>query len=58
MLIEAGTDRILGAHIVGHAGEEIIHLFAFAMKHGITAQGLSESVYAYPTFASDIKNML
>ena len=58
VLIEAGTDRILGAHIVGHAAEEIIHLFAFAMKHGITAQGLGDSVYAYPTFASDIKHML
>ncbi len=58
VLIEAGTDRILGAHIVAHGAEEIIHLFAFAMKHGITAQGLGESVYAYPTFASDIKHML
>ena len=58
VLIEAGTGRILGAHIVGHGAEEIIHLFAFAMKHGITAQGLGESVYAYPTFAADIKHML
>ena len=58
VLIEAGTGRILGAHIVGHGAEEIIHLFAFAMKQGITAQGLGESVYAYPTFASDIKHML
>ncbi len=58
VLIEADTGRILGAHILGHAAEEIIHLFALAMKHGITAQGLGESVYAYPTFASDIKHMV
>ena len=58
VLIEAETDRILGAHILGHGAEEIVHLFAFAMKHGITAQGLGDSVTAYPTFASDIKHML
>ena len=58
VLIEEETGRILGAHILGHGAEEIVHLFAFAMKHGITAQGLGETVFAYPTFASDIKNML
>ncbi len=58
VLIEAKTGRILGAHILGHGAEEIIHLFAFAMKHGITAQGLGELVTAYPTFAADIKHML
>ncbi len=58
VLIEEGTGLILGAHILGHGAEEIIHLFAFAMKHGIGAQGLGDSVYAYPTFASDIKHML
>ena len=58
VLIEAETDRILGAHILGHGAEEIVHLFAFAMKHGITARGLGDTVFAYPTFASDIKHML
>ncbi len=58
VLIETGTGRILGAHLVGHGGEETIHLFALAMKHGLAAEALSDMVYAYPTFASDIKNML
>ncbi len=58
VLIEEESGRILGAHMVGHAAEEGIHLFAFAMKHGITGQGLADSVYAYPTFASDIKPMV
>ena len=58
VLLEEGSGRILGAHLVGHGAEEIIHLFAFAMKHGLGAQDLAESVYAYPTFASDIKNMV
>ncbi len=58
VLIEDGSDRILGAHLVGHGGEEIIHLFAFAMQHGLTAPQLSDTVFAYPTFASDIKHMV
>ncbi len=58
VLIETGTGRILGAHLVGHGGEETIHLFALAMKHGLAAEALSDMVYAYPTFASDIKHML
>ncbi|WP_036259946.1 NAD(P)/FAD-dependent oxidoreductase [Mesorhizobium sp. WSM3224] len=58
VIVEESTDRIVGAHMVGHAGEELIHIFALAMKHGITASQLSETVYGFPTFASDIRNMM
>ncbi len=58
ILVEEATDRIVGAHMVGHAGEELIHLFALAMKHGITASQLSDMVYGFPTFSSDIRNMM
>ncbi len=58
VLVEGGSNRILGAHIVGHGSEEIIHLFAFAMKHGLTTTDLADTVYAYPTFSSDIKFMI
>jgi glutathione reductase (NADPH) len=58
IIVEETTGRILGAHLVGHAGEELIHIFALAMKHGITARELSETVCAFPTFAADIRNMV
>jgi glutathione reductase (NADPH) len=58
VIVEETSDRILGAHIVGHAGEELIHIFAFAMKFGITASDIRETVYAFPTFSADIKSML
>ncbi|TIX36088.1 MAG: NAD(P)/FAD-dependent oxidoreductase, partial [Mesorhizobium sp.] len=51
-------DRIVGAQMVGHAGEELIHLFALAMKHRITAPLLSDMVFGFPTFASDVRNMM
>jgi glutathione reductase (NADPH) len=58
VILDEPADRILGAHIVGHAGEELIHVFAFAMKFGITAADIHETVYAFPTFSADTKSML
>lgn len=58
VLVEDGSKRILGAHIMGHGAEEIIHIFAMAMTHGINAEVLGSTVYAYPTFASDIKFLI
>ena len=57
VLVEEESDRILGAHMVGHSGEELIHLFALAMKHGITAGQIKDSVFGFPTFAADLKNL-
>jgi glutathione reductase (NADPH) len=58
VVVEEESDRILGAQIVGHAGEELIHIFALAMRHGITATQLRQTVYGFPTFSADIKSML
>jgi glutathione reductase (NADPH) len=57
VIVDADTEQIVGAHIVGHAGEELINVFALAMKHGITARQLSDGIFSFPTFSSDIKNM-
>jgi glutathione reductase (NADPH) len=58
VVVDEESDRILGAQIVGHAGEELIHIFALAMRHGITATQLRQTVYGFPTFSADIKSML
>jgi glutathione reductase (NADPH) len=58
VVVDRATDRILGAHFVGHAGQELINVFGLAMRFGITAGQLRNNIYAYPTFASDIKHML
>ena len=55
VLVEADSGKILGAHLVGHGAEEVIHLFALAIRHGITADELKATTYGYPTFSSDIK---
>ena len=58
VLGEEASGRIVGAHIVGHSGEELIHLFALAMKHGITAAEIKSTVFAFPTFSADIKSLV
>lgn len=58
VLVEKESDRILGAHLVGHGAEETVHTFALALEKGMTASELAERVYAYPTFHSDIKYLV
>lgn len=58
VLIEDETDRVLGAHLLGPHAEEVINLFAFAMATNARASDLRETIFAYPTVASDIRYML
>src|SRR5216684_5182 len=57
-LVEEGTDQILGAHIVGPHADEVINLFALAIRHNLTARDLQTTMFAYPTGASDIGYMV
>jgi len=58
ILIDKPTDRIVGAHLLGPAAEETINLFALAMKHGLTATDVKSTLFVFPTFASDTRQML
>ena len=52
IITETGTGKILGAHLFTGGAPEEIHLFALAIKFGITADALKNMVFAYPTLAS------
>ncbi len=58
VLVEKDSRRIVGAHLVGHHGDDLIHLFALAMRHGISADQLGDGIYAFPTFAADLPSQL
>jgi glutathione reductase (NADPH) len=58
VLVEEGTDRILGAHLLGSEAEEVINLFGVAMRSGMRATDLKHMLYAYPTRGSDVQYML
>lgn len=58
VLVDEETDRVLGAHLVGPHVDEVINLFALAIRHGLTAEDMKTTMFAYPTGASDIGSML
>src|SRR5438270_10811307 len=56
--VEAGTDCVLGPPLLALHAEEVINLFALAIRMGLRASDLKQMVYAYPTSASDVGYML
>jgi len=59
VLIEEGSDKILGAHILGPHAEEVINIFSIAIRLGLAAKHLNDPIlYAYPTNSSDVVYML
>ncbi|MAN73690.1 MAG: hypothetical protein CME84_06315 [Henriciella sp.] len=58
VLVEHGTGKILGAHLIGPGAEEQINLFAMAMRASLTANQIKAMIFAYPSYASDIGSMV
>lgn len=58
VLVEEGTEHILGAHLIGPHVDEVINIFALAIRKGLTAEDLRTTMFAYPTGASDIGYMV
>lgn len=58
VLVEEQTQKILGAHLLGHYAEETINLFAMAIRFGIDAEELKKMRYSYPSSADNISYMV
>ncbi|MGH9953958.1 MAG: hypothetical protein ACRD5J_20265 [Nitrososphaeraceae archaeon] len=60
VILNENENIILGAHLLGHNSEEVINIFALAIRLNIPVKKLKESatLFAYPTVASDIVSML
>jgi glutathione reductase (NADPH) len=50
--------RVLGAHLLGTHAEEIINIFALAIKFGLNITDIKDMIFSYPTKSSDIGYML
>jgi pyruvate/2-oxoglutarate dehydrogenase complex dihydrolipoamide dehydrogenase (E3) component len=49
VLVKPGTDRILGAEVVGGEAGELIAEFVLAMTHGLGLKKLMGTIHVYPT---------
>ncbi len=54
-LITTPKGKILGGHILGHGAGNMIGEITLAMKHGIGAQALGNTIHPYPTYPEAIK---
>ena len=58
LLLENGTGRILGAHLLDARAEETIAVFGLAIRQGLTAKDLRNASFPYPSEAYGISDML
>ena len=58
VLIDNDTDQIVGAHLFGPAASETINVFAVAIASGMTAEKLSSTLLAFPTFSYRARGMV
>jgi glutathione reductase (NADPH) len=57
-IIDESTDTILGAHLLGAGADEMINLFALAIRKKITTSDLRRMVWGYPTVGGGIGSMV
>ncbi len=54
IIADADNDRVLGCHIIGPHASDLIHEVALAMRTGIKAKDIAETIHAHPTLAEGI----
>ena len=58
VMVEEGSGKILGAHVLGPNAEELINLFTLAINGSMSAEAIKDIIFAYPTYASDMGYMV
>ncbi len=53
LVVDAATDRLVGAHMIGPDAPEIIQMLAVAVKAGLTKAQLDATVAIHPTMAEE-----
>jgi glutathione reductase (NADPH) len=57
LVVECGTERVLGCHIVGVDGPEMIQMAAIAVKAGLTKPQWDATCALHPTVAEELVTM-
>jgi mercuric reductase len=55
LVADRNTDRLLGAQILAPEGADSIQTMVLALKHGMTAKGLGETIFPYLTTVEGLK---
>ncbi len=54
IVVDAATDRIVGAHLIGPDAPEILQLMAVAVKAGLRKSELDDCIAIHPTMAEEL----
>ena len=57
LIVDASSERIVGAHILAHDAGEMIQLVAVAMTMGATKADFDSTVAVHPTAAEELVTM-
>ena len=55
LVTDAGTDRLLGAHIIGPMAGDLIHELCVAMEFGASAEDVARTCHAHPTYSEAVR---
>ena len=55
IIVDAETDRILGAAIIGPAAGDMIHELCVAMEFGASAEDVALTCHAHPTYSEAVR---
>lgn len=58
VVVDARTDKILGAALLSYDSHEVINTVALAMRHGITATELRDTIYTHPSMTEAFNQLL
>lgn len=56
-VVDAGTNRILGAAILGVEGGEVATMLQVAMMGDLPWQALRDGVFSHPTWGESLNNL-
>jgi len=54
LIVDAGTRRIVGAHVLGEYSAEVIQMVAACMAAGMAIEEVAELQFAFPTFTEGV----
>lgn len=58
VIIDAKTDRIIGAHLFSAESQEMINILKLAVDAGIPYTGLRDNIYTHPTMSESLNDLL
>jgi pyruvate/2-oxoglutarate dehydrogenase complex dihydrolipoamide dehydrogenase (E3) component len=56
IILDAKTERVLGASIAGAEAGELIHIFVTLMQAGASARAIVDAQFVHPTFAEGVQS--